>query len=235
MRFGATRFGSGALMLLLGLGLAVQVESPDQALPGAREQDLAVILRDLSERRAALQQEMASLGRQTRDLDAGGGGAALRAAEHRRRVLEQLAGTAPARGPGVRLDIGAPVTLPLGDVVLEALQELRDAGAEALELEGVAEGGRRAVRIVDRTWVYDAPDGGLLVGGQRLRPPYELRVIGPAQDLADRMVIPGGISQVLEQVGATVAVERADVVDVATVLPLQQMLPSTQTSRRPAG
>lgn len=234
MGFGATRVGSGGLMLLLGLGLAVQVESPDQALPGAREQDLAVILRDLSERRAALQQEVASLGRQTRDLGAGGG-AALRAAEHRRRVLEQLAGTAPARGPGVRLVIGAPVTLPLGDVVLEALQELRDAGAEALEFEGVAEGGRRAVRIVDRTWVYDAPDGGLLVGGQRLRPPYELRVIGPAQDLADRMVIPGGISQVLEQVGATVAVERADVVDVVTVLPLQQMLPSTQTSRRPAG
>jgi uncharacterized protein YlxW (UPF0749 family) len=64
------------------------------------------------------------------------------------------------------------------------MQELRDAGAEALQVNGV--------RLTASSWFSDGPDG-VLVDGETVRAPYVFRAIGDAHTLADAMEIPGGV------------------------------------------
>jgi uncharacterized protein YlxW (UPF0749 family) len=81
-------------------------------------------------------------------------------------------------------------------VLLDAIEELRDAGAEALQLSGV--------RVVASTAVVDDAGGGIDVGGRRITAPYRLAVIGDPRTLADALRIPGGVlATIAAQPGAT--------------------------------
>src|SRR5204862_247268 len=78
--------------------------------------------------------------------------AALREARDRARTLGILTGTLPARGPGIVLTVVDPQGTVGADVLLDAVEELRDAGAEALQLSGVC--------VVAQTPIVDDPAGG---------------------------------------------------------------------------
>ncbi|MCU1295560.1 MAG: division initiation protein, partial [Bryobacterales bacterium] len=145
-----------SLLLVLGFALAVQVRSTqhDDLLTGARPEDLVQILDELQNRSARLQLEVESLNATKQRLTTGSGARSAALAEARRRtqLLGVLAGTLPASGPGVLVRITDPQGSVSASVMLDALEELRNAGAEAVQIEGAGpEGGTVAVRVVAQT------------------------------------------------------------------------------------
>lgn len=206
-----------ALLLgLLGFAAAVQVRATrDAGLDGLRQTDLVRILDDVSERAARLQSEAREL-QETRDRVAGGGGdtlAALEEARARARVLGILAGTLPAVGPGIELTISDPDGKVRSDVLLDALQELRDAGAEAIEIATVD---GPAVRVVASTSLVDV-EGGVAVDGTELVSPYRFRVIGEPRTLAGALDIPGGVLDVLRQRQAQGVVTQRPTIEITSL------------------
>jgi uncharacterized protein YlxW (UPF0749 family) len=174
----------GGLFALLGFGIAVQAGAADDNLATARQSDLVGILDDLSVRSDRLQAELRDL-TATRDrLQSGSAGAeaALAEAERRAAVLGILAGTVAAEGPGLELTIAGVDDAAL---LLDTVQELRDAGAEAIQLGDV--------RVVASTYFTQAPDGRVQVDGVAVDGPYEFRVIGDPRTLSAALRIPGGV------------------------------------------
>src|SRR5213078_3387706 len=88
-------------------------------------------------------------------------------------------------------------TVP-ASTLLGAIEELRDAGGEAMTIGG-AQGSR--VRVVASTYVLDNRHGGLTVDGTRIRPPYRMVVIGDPRTLAAALSIPGGVLETVQRSG----------------------------------
>ncbi|MFD2690217.1 DUF881 domain-containing protein [Streptomyces phyllanthi] len=196
-----------ALLLFgLGFGLAVQVASnsdSDSALRGARQADLVRILDELDDRTQRLEEEKQGLEDQRTELE----NSSDQAEEARRQTVEKerqlgiLAGTVAAQGPGITLTINDTEGTVEADMLLDAIQELRAAGAEAIQVNGV--------RVVAGTYLADSGNG-ISVDGNKITRPYRFKVIGKPQDLEPALNIPGGVVQTLEKEQAIVTVERAD-------------------------
>jgi uncharacterized protein YlxW (UPF0749 family) len=209
------------LLAALGFAAAVQVRSTrtDGVLASARPDDLVRILDDLSGRDARLRQEITDLTTARERLtSAGGGAAALADAQRRTQVLGVLAGTVPASGPGITLTVEDPRGVVRADVLLDALEELRDAGAEAVQLAG---SGAPPVRVVASTALVDRP-GGVTVDGVPLAPPYTFTVLGDTGTLRSALGIPGGVVATVARVGGTA---RVDPSTALTVGALRQLTP----------
>ncbi len=195
-----------ALLLFgLGFGLAVQVASnsdSDSALRGARQEDLVRILDELDNRTERLEDEKRGLEKQREELE----NSSDQAEEARRQTIEKerqlgvLAGTVAARGPGITMTIEDTKGMVEADMLLDAVQELRAAGAEAIQVNGV--------RVVASTYLTDSGNG-VAVDGNKITTPYRFKVIGKSQDLEPALNIPGGVVQTLEKEQATVTVERS--------------------------
>ncbi len=214
------------LLLVLGFALAVQVRSTDNEGPltNARPEDLVQILDELDNRNDRLRQEIAALAETQRALTSGSGdsAAALAEAQRRTQLLGVVAGTLPATGAGVTVRITDPSAKVSAAVLLDALEELRNAGAEAVQLEGTAETGAvAAVRVVAQTFFVDSADG-IVVDGTALVAPYRFVVIGDPATLAGAMAIPGGIEDAVRQQGGVVQVDRRDRVRVGALRQLQE-------------
>lgn len=205
-----------ALLLgVLGFTLVVQVKSNSEetGLASARQEDLVRILADLESREQRLRQEISGLEDSQRQLTSGveGRQAALEEAGRRADELGVLAGTLPAQGPGltVRFEAGGQ---PLkAAALLDAVQELRGAGAEAMQIRG-SDGG--AVRIVASTYFLDA-EGGITVDGDHLTAPYTIDVIGEPRTMETALKIPGGVVESVGNDNGTVIVQERDVVEVS--------------------
>ncbi len=210
-----------ALLLVLGFAAVVQVRSTqeDGVLASARQEDLVRILDDLSSRSERLRQEVTTLtGTRERLLSDDGSAAALDEARRRTEVLGVLAGTVPARGPGVRLTVDDPEGDVRAEVLLDALQELRDAGAEAVELQGR---GGDAVRVLAGTSLQDA-EGGVLVDGVVLSAPYVFVALGDSSTLSSALGIPGGVLDTVEAAGGAGRVEEGEDLRVGALRPLEE-------------
>lgn len=196
-----------ALLLFgLGFGLAVQVASnseADSVLRGARQEDLVRILDELDDRTQRLEEEKQGLEEQRTELE----NSSDQAEEARRQTVEKerqlgvLAGTVQAQGPGITVTVDDTKGTVEADMLLDAIQELRAAGAEAIQVNGV--------RVVAGTYLTESDDG-IDVDGNKITQPYRFKVIGKPQDLEPALNIPGGVVQTLEKEQATVTVERAD-------------------------
>ncbi len=103
--------------------------------------------------------------------------------------------------------------------MLDVINELRAAGAEAMEIRGGRQGGEQvAVRVggVD-TWVVGVP-GALIADSTTLNPVYSVLAIGgDPPTLAAAMNIPGGAMDSIERVGGTMVVQQSDRVDVTAL------------------
>ena len=209
---------AGVLLGVLGFGAAVQVRAvgSDDQFTGARQAELIALINGLSAETDRAEQEIREL-QATRDSlrdDAESTRTALELAREQAETLGILAGTVPAVGQGVRITV-APGEGGIGtDQLLNGLQELRDAGAEAVELND-------AVRVVAQTGIQDSPEG-LLVGGVPLRPPYVLDVIGAPDTLATAVDFSGGFRDTVEAVGGRVSVARVPEVEVTTTRQLPE-------------
>ncbi|MFE2293142.1 DUF881 domain-containing protein [Streptomyces sp. NPDC059452] len=205
------------LLFGLGLGLAIQVRSTsdDSALRGARQEDLVRILDEVDDRTQRLVDEKQRLDDQRTELE----NSSDQAEEARKQTLEKerqlgiLAGTVAAHGPGITLTISDPLGAVAADKLLDTVQELRAAGAEAIEVNGV--------RVVANT--YFAGEGGdIQVDGKKIEAPYEFKVIGKPEDLEPALNIPGGVVQTLEKEQATAVVERFDDIVVDALRPAKR-------------
>lgn len=191
------------LLFVLGLGLAIQVRSnsDSSALRGARQEDLVRILDELDGRTKRLEDEKQKLDEQRRELESSSNQAeeARKQTVEKERQLGILAGTVAAQGPGIVLKISDPKNQVQSDKLLDTLQELRAAGAEAIQINGV--------RIVAGSYFSDE-GGGVAIDGKKITQPYEFKVIGKPQDLEPALNIPGGVVQSLEKEQAVVTVTR---------------------------
>jgi uncharacterized protein YlxW (UPF0749 family) len=194
------------LLFGLGFGLAVQVASnsdSDSALRGARQEDLVRILDELDSRTQRLEDEKQGLEKQRQELE----NSSDQAEEARKQTLEKekqlgiLAGTVAAQGPGITMTVVDTKGTVQADMLLDAIQELRAAGAEAIQVNGV--------RVVASTYLTDSGKS-VDVDGNKINAPYRFKVIGKPQDLEPALNIPGGVVQTLEKEQATVTVERSD-------------------------
>jgi len=221
---------AGILCGLLAFAAVVQIRARDAGsqLAGARESDLVVILDGVTGQAERLEDERRDLQSAKERLEFGADReqAALEQATERATTLGILAGTLAAKGPGVRLTIQDPAGKVDADTLLNALQELRDAGAEAIQLN--------AVRLVASTDFLDVASGGILVDGTRIQAPYTFLVIGDPDTIATALDIPGGVLDVLAERDATGEVSKRPDVRVDAVRAPDPM-PNSRASRSERG
>jgi uncharacterized protein YlxW (UPF0749 family) len=207
----------GVLTLLLGFAFAVQVRSTDtdQVLAGAREEDLVRILDDLTAQQDRLRQEIADQRAALDQLGSSGSAAAaaLKEAQDRSETLGILNGSLAAQGPGITLTIRDPEGRIASSVLLNAVEELRGAGAETMQIDGV--------RIGVSSALTGTP-GHLEIDGQAVQAPYVFQVIGSSQDMATAMSIPGGVVSSVGARGGSVDIVQSDLVVVDALRPLDE-------------
>jgi uncharacterized protein YlxW (UPF0749 family) len=213
-RFTAAGAVIGLLLALLAFALVVQVKSNsgDTQLQNARQDDLVRILSDLNSREQRLRGDITTLQGTLNQLGAGAQGREAALAEARRRADELgiLAGTLAAQGEGLRIRM-LPGNRPIGGTtVLEAVEELRGAGAEAMQIEGSTGG---PVRVVASTYIVDGANG-LIVDGVALTGTYTITVIGPAATMKTALSIPGGVADAVAHDGGSVDVQEPGQVSV---------------------
>ncbi|WP_369185892.1 DUF881 domain-containing protein [Streptomyces sp. Y1] len=209
------------LLFSLGLALAIQVRSTNDhhsQLRGARQEDLVRILDELDSRQQRLQQEKAELEQSLAKLENSSNQAKEAQEQTRKKATELgvLAGTVKATGPGIVLTVDDPQGLVKADMLLDTLQELRAAGAEAIQINDV--------RVVVNTYFTDLSGGGVQIDGKKASAPYRFTVVGNPQDLVPALNIPGGVVRTLEshQARATITQQQKVVVDAVVDLKTPQ-------------
>ncbi|MEV8178583.1 DUF881 domain-containing protein [Cellulosimicrobium funkei] len=204
----------GVLCALLGFALVVQVsQTQEDQLSSLRQSDLVRLLDDVTQRSGELEDQVSSLEATRDELQSGSGRerAALELAEQQAETLGILSGRLPAEGPGVQIEVveGAEPLKAFG--LFNVLEELRNAGAEAMEVNGV--------RLVASSYFEDTSDG-VVVDGQVISSPYRWTAIGDPSTLETALEIPGGAMASLRADGARTTVTQQDQAEVtATVEP----------------
>ena len=197
----ATRLTLTATCLVLGLLLVVQLRSQRDARQTLQDTEWEYAVVDLIDNNARLREEIEDLETQLAELGRERGSTAiLESLVNEANQLRIANGLVEVSGPGIEVEAGGPLTvLDLHDLI----NEVRNAGAEALALNG-----RRLV-----TWSAIGTDGGhVTVDGQPVLPPYRLEVIGDSDSLETALLRPGGLVELLERLDEriTVAVRRRD-------------------------
>ncbi|MGA8850221.1 MAG: DUF881 domain-containing protein [Aeromicrobium sp.] len=201
-------------ILIGGLALAItwQVrDEPADDYQNARSEDLVELLKSLDAANQRLDRQITDL-TNTRDdlLDSS---KRSRAAQDQARAqadaLAILAGTAPAMGPGVVVTISDPEGGVDAGALLDAIEELRNAGAEAIAINGT-------VRVVGQTYFIDT-DESIRIGGRDVKPPYVVEAIGDTDTMATATQIPGGLVDTIERRGGEVSVTREKVVGITAL------------------
>jgi uncharacterized protein YlxW (UPF0749 family) len=199
------------LALLLGFAVATQVhQNQSQGLETLRQSDLVDLLDSATLEATRLDQNAREL-QVTRDELVSGsttGAEAVKAAQERLDALGILAGTVRAHGPGIRMTITDPdakITYPL---LLDAIQELRDAGAEAIQVNNA--------RIVASS-NFGPTASGIEIDGLSINQPYTITAIGDPATMSSAMEIPGGLSENVRQLGAAIKIAQLNDVTVGAL------------------
>ncbi|WP_254897664.1 DUF881 domain-containing protein [Kitasatospora sp. NA04385] len=216
------------LLFALGLALAIQVRSTNDhsELRGARQEDLVRILDELDGKQQRLQSEKTQLEQSLAQLENSSNQAKEAQEQTRKKAAELgvLAGTEKATGPGIVLTIDDPQGQVKADMLLDTLQELRAAGAEAIQINDV--------RVVAGTYFTDnSSGGGVRIDGKDVLQPFRFTVVGNPQDLTPALNIPGGVVRSLEnhQARATIVQQQKVLVDaLAAPKPLQYGKPAAK-------
>ncbi|MGB8404049.1 MAG: DUF881 domain-containing protein [Mycobacterium sp.] len=203
------------LCMLLGMAIVTQVRQTESgdSLDTARPADLLVLLDSLQQREAALNTEVVDLQKTLAQLQASGSSdqAAIDNAKARLSALSILIGTVAATGPGVRITIEDIAPGVSAETMLDVVNELRAAGAEAIQ---IGQGDQQpAIRVGVDTWVAGTP-GALAIDNVTMNPPYSILAIGDPPTLAAAMNIPGGAMDSVKRVGGTMSVQQAQSITV---------------------
>ncbi|MBO3090185.1 DUF881 domain-containing protein [Cellulomonas dongxiuzhuiae] len=202
---------TAGLCALLGFALVVQVrQATDTQLGALRQNDLVRLLDETSTRTDELERESLDLQRERDELLSGSDRqqAALDAARRTAAMQGILTGRLPATGPGVRITLTEPDAEIRPATMLHVLEELRNAGAEAMELNGQ--------RIIASS-AFTGTRGAVELDGATLESPYRWTVIGDPDTIAPALEIPGGAMAQVRKDGGRGTVEKSDRVEVTAV------------------
>lgn len=206
---------AAVLLAVVGFGSIVQVRANagDDRYAGMRQGDLIQLLNSLSTASQRAEDEIAKL-QQTRNTlrnDTDSRRAAVERAKQQATTLGILAGTLSATGPGVRITISDPGGKVGTDLMLNGIEELRDAGAESIEIND-------SVRVVAQSYIKDGLRG-IIVDGHQLTPPYTIDAIGAPHTLAQAMAFTGGFIDEIESsaIGGKVVVSQSQNIEIASV------------------
>jgi uncharacterized protein YlxW (UPF0749 family) len=202
----------GALVAILGFGIAVQVHanSGGDNLSSLRESDLINILDDQNARADRLRQQIAELEQTLRSLQGSGDrAAAARAqAQAEAQALGILVGTLPATGPGVIVTIADPQHRLTAEGLLDVVAELRGAGAEAIEFGGVR---------VSTDSAFSTDESRVTLDGAPLTPPYQVLAVGDPKTLDTALNIPGGVAATIRTEGGELVVAERPAITITAV------------------
>lgn len=198
----------GVLCALLGFALVTQARhTQSTGLSALRQSDLVRLLEDTTDHSRELRSRVIELER-TRDELASGTNqqqAALEAATARAGVQGILSGRLPAVGPGVRLTLNDASRSLTASTYVSILTELRNAGAEAVQVDGQ--------RVTAETFFLDGPDG-VLVDGVLVANPARWLVIGDPHTISQALEIPGGALALVRSQGGRASLTTSDEVEV---------------------
>ncbi|BDO42395.1 DUF881 domain-containing protein [Cellulomonas sp. NTE-D12] len=204
---------AGVLCAVLGFAIVVQLrQNGDSALSQLRQDDLVRLLDEASTRSDQLSREAADLQRERDQLVSGSNNrqAAIDAARRSAATQGILAGRLPAVGPGVRITVTdnggsvRPITM------LNMLEELRNAGAEAVQLND---------QRVTASSAFTGSTGAVQLDGTTLTAPYVWLVIGDPDTIATALDIPGGAMAYVRNDGGSGSVDKLTEVHVDALRP----------------
>lgn len=192
-----------AVAAILGLLIVVQLrgQTGGSELQSKSAQELTSIVANQNTENDRLRAEVATLQTQLGELqvDRATGATSVGQLESDLGRIRAWAGLDPIAGHGVQITISGEI---VGAAVDDLVNELRNAGAEAIAIDDL--------RVIARTSVSGVP-GSLDVDGYLLRDPFTIRAIGRPETLVGSLTRVGGI---IAQLSAT---NPAAVVDVKPV------------------
>jgi uncharacterized protein YlxW (UPF0749 family) len=204
-----------AVALLIGVLLVGQLRS--QARPTEistlSAQELSQLVDTLSDRNRELRTALADLRETLRGYRVAGpqGESALEVGTEDLRRIAAFGGLAAVQGQGIVLDVDGDLdAIALNDL----LNELRNAGAEALAVDDI--------RITHRSVAVQGPTS-LLIDGFEVGQQFTLQAVGSPQGLLATIERPGGIIAQLQQFisASIVARQSSDISLPATAITLE--------------
>lgn len=207
------RYFAVILSVLLGIFISIAIKQNDQPelLTSVREDELVLILDDLSKQKDALEIELLKQSQILDSLKSGSGDEARKAAQNRIDQLILLSGTAPVAGRGIQVLITGDVYSVNSFTILDTVQELRDAGAVAIEVNGV--------RVINSTYFTDTNEG-ISVNNTKIRSPYKLLALGDPETMSTALKIPGGMSENVTTSGGNVIITEFPELEITSSVPL---------------
>jgi uncharacterized protein YlxW (UPF0749 family) len=185
MRSPRSQIALAIVALLLGFLVVTQVRSQagGTGLEDRSAQDLTLLVANVSTRNDQLRGEVADLGRQLESIVAAQARGDTSAGQLRADLvrIRIWSGVDAAEGQGLRVVLRGPAT---AKVLADLLNELRNAGAEAMAVGGV--------RVVPATIAGGAP-GAVSVEDTLLEDPLEVVAIGNAATMTGTLTRSGGL------------------------------------------
>lgn len=215
-RFTRAQVLTALLLGLLGFMLVAQLQlSQKDELTGLRQSELISLLDEVTRRTDDLEAEERRLNSLLDELQSGQNTQeiAKEAAEENAEVQGILSGRLPATGPGVMIEIQEGETPLRPQVLFNVLEELRNAGSEAVEVNGV--------RLVASSY-FSELDGDIAVNGQILQAPYVWYAIGDPATIQPALEIPGGAMPSVRSGSGSATVTAMDEVTVSAVVNVRE-------------
>lgn len=198
-------------LIAIGLGFLIVVQLRSQAavartLASQDDTSVALLINDLNRANNQLIQQSAVLAEQQTQLHQAltSGGADSQALSKELTTLREVNGAMAVHGPGLEIRIQGPV---MDFELQDALNNLRNAGAEAIALNGY--------RIIGSTAVVSRGDI-LMVAGHAVGTPLVLQVIGDAEQLGPAADLSASSLQTRVQVAIT---RKSDLAITEVVIP----------------
>ncbi len=201
------------LLAVLGFAFVVQVRNTaaNDTYAGLRESELIQVLDGLTGTAERARREVDRLDARREELldESQARAAALAEAQQRVRTLNIVAGLVPVTGPGLRVTITESTSRVNVGSMIDTVQELRTAGAEAMEFDD-------EIRLGADSSFEDAV-GGIELDGRLIESPYVLEVIGDPHLLRTALTFSSGPVETFALDGATVRIEDLESVEVTSV------------------
>lgn len=200
------------LLASLAFAMTVQFRHKDPAdYSDVRKGDLVELLRSLDAANERITSQVTAL-TTTRDNLLGSTKKSAEAeAQARKRAndLGILAGSVGATGPGIEITVDDPRDKFDAASLVDAIEELRDSGAEAIVINGTA-------RVVAQTYFLDDLNS-IRVGGREIKRPFIIEAIGDPSTMATAVRIRGGLADKVQTRDGTVTVLRRDKITITAL------------------
>lgn len=188
---------------MVGFLLVTQIKGQANVthqLKSQTEEDLGNIIRELSFETDALQREVAGSTVQLLKYSQAEQSSEAVVADSKENLkrLRIIIGDTEVIGPGVIVTLVDANALLTGYDILDLVQELKAAGAEAISVNGI--------RVINRS-AFTLDNSAVYLNHIKIRSPYKIKAIGDSSTLSGAITLLGGIRDTLSNFeGVTVGI-----------------------------